>query len=729
MTTASELGAAALAHHRGGRLREAEAIYRRVLEADPRDADAWHLLGVAACQGARYEEGDRCIRQALQLRPDWAEAEFNLANALRDQGRLREAADRYRRVLELHPAFPPAAYHLGNTLRDLGDAEQAVASYRTALRSRPDHVEALCNLGELLSVRGRRDEAEACLRRVLELRPGMAAAHNHLGNLLAGRGRLDEAAASLERAVDLEPGSAPAHNNLGLVYWKAGRLDRAEASFRRAALLDDRPAEVHNNLGNVLRELGRLDEAVACYEASIARRPGYADAHNNLGTALREQGRLAEALACYRRAIEIDPALAAAHSNLLYALIFCPDHERRDILEEHLRWSRRHAEPLSGSAGPHANARDPGRRLRVGYVSPDFRDHAESFFTVPLLEAHDHQGFEIFCYADISRPDGITARLRACADAWRETTGLDDAQLARLIREDGIDILVDLTMHMGGNRLLAFARRPAPVQACWLAYQGTTGLSTIDYRLTDRLIDPPGRHDDDYVERSIRLPDAFWCYDPLADGPSANRLPALDRGHVTFGCLNNFCKVNARVLSLWAKVLLAVDRSTLILLAPEGSARQRASDLLEGEGVGRDRLAFVGRQPRASYLELHHLIDIGLDTFPYNGQTTTLDAFWMGVPVVSLAGATAPSRAGLSLLSHLGLPELAAESPDEFVGIAASLAADLPRLASLRRALRPSLEASPLMDPHRFARGIEGAYRAMWHRWCAPRSGTPGAPS
>jgi predicted O-linked N-acetylglucosamine transferase (SPINDLY family) len=718
MPAISEFMTAARAHHRAGRLREAESIYRQTLEVDPRNHDAWHLLGVAICQGGRYEEGGKCIRRALEFKPEWAEAQFNLASALRNQRRLPEAAACYQRILDLNPDLESVVYSLGNVLRDLGNVDRAAACYRRALELKPDYVAALCNLSNVLSDGDRRDEAEACLRRVLQLNPELAGAHNNLGNLLANMGRLDEAEACFQRALELESGYAQAHSNLGLVYWKAGRLDEAEASLRRALRLNPALAETHNNLGNVLRERGVLDEAVASYQRSLDCRPDYAEAYNNLGISLREQGRLIDALASYRRAIDLDPTFAAAHSNLLYALIFSPDHDSRSILEEHRLWSRCHAQPVGATIQPHTNNRNPGRRLRVGYVSPDFREHAESFFTIPLLSAHDHQNFQVFCYADVNRPDGITARIRSCADVWRETVGLNDEQLARLVREDRIDILVDLTMHMGQNRLLVFARKPAPVQVCWLAYQGTTGLATIDYRLTDHHIDPPGLHERDYVEESFRLPDAFWCYDPLAGGPAVNSLPALDRGQVTFGCLNNFCKVNERVLALWARVLRAIDRSSLVLLAPEGSARQRTAELLERAGVQGERVTFVGRQPRASYLELHHLIDIALDTFPYTGQTTSLDAFWMGVPVINLVGTTAPARAGLSLLSNLGLPELAAQTAEEFVSIAVALATDLPRLARLRETLRPRLEASPLMDPSRFARGVEEAYREMWRRWC-----------
>ncbi len=433
-----------------------------------------------------------------------------------------------------------------------------------------------------------------------------------------------------------------------------------------------------------MKDQGKLDEAVACYRRALQLKPDYAEAHSNLGNALKDQGKLDEAVACYRRALQLKPDLDTGYSNLLYTLVFCPGYDAQAIFEEHRRWSRQYTEPLARFIQSHSNDRSLRRRLRIGYVSPDFREHAESFFTVPLLSAHDHQDFEILCYADVVCPDGITERLRSYADVWRDITGLTDEQVAQLVHQDKIDILVDLTMHMARNHLGVFARKPAPVQVCWLAYPGTTGLSTIDYRLTDPYIDPPGHHDHDYSEESVRLPDAVGCYDPLASEPAAGALPALDKGYITFGCLNNFCKVNVPVLRLWAQVLKAVDRSQLMLLAAEGSHRRDTLDLLEREGVGRDRVTFVAKLPRPRYLELYQRIDIALDTLPYNGHTTSLDAFWLGVPVITLVGQTPAGRAGLSLLNNLGLPELIAETSEQFVSIAVDLANDLPRLRDLR---------------------------------------------
>jgi len=354
----------------------------------------------------------------------------------------------------------------------------------------------------------------------------------------------------------------------------------------------------------------------------------------------------------------------------------------------------------------------------VGYVSPNFRQHAEAYFLAPLFSAHCHEQFQIFCYSDVIMPDDITAKLRSYSDVWRETLGMSDEKLAELIRDDQIDVLVDLTMHMAGARPLLFARKPSPVQVCWLAYQGTTGLSTMDYRLTDPHLDPPGMFDRFYSEESFRLPDSFWCYDPLTNEPSVNALPASDNGFVTFGCLNNFNKVSDEVLRLWASVLCAVDCSRLIVLAGEGSHRERAIDFLSREGISPERITFQSFSPRPDYLRLYNRIDIALDTFPYNGQTTTLDAVWMGVPVITIVGKTSAARAGASLLWNLGAPELVADSTDQFVSIAVTLAQNCKRLSGYRASLRERLENSTLMNAGRFAANVEAAYHTLWKSWC-----------
>jgi protein O-GlcNAc transferase len=364
----------------------------------------------------------------------------------------------------------------------------------------------------------------------------------------------------------------------------------------------------------------------------------------------------------------------------------------------------------------HVRDRSSRRRLRVGYVSPDFRNHCQSFFTMPLLRNHDHGDFEIFCYSSARNEDSISERLKQYVDVWVPSADLDDDALAQRIADDGIDILVDLTMHMSGGRPLLFARRPAPVQIAWLAYPGTTGSSAIGYRLTDPWLDPvdDANADTRYSERSIRLPHTFWCYDPLTDGPAVNDLPAKANGWVTFGCLNHPRKLTERTLRLWASVLRKVENSRFILLVTEGAARVAVLRRLEALGVDTSRVSFVGNQSRDAYLRTYRQIDIALDTFPYNGHTTSLDSFWMGVPVLTIIGQSPASRAGYALLMNLGLPGLVAGSDEEFVEIGTALAFDTAGLALLRSGLRERMQRSPLMDGTLFAKGMEEAYRRVW---------------
>ncbi len=701
-----------------GQPEEAVACYRRALELKPDHAEAHSNLGVALKDQGKLDEAVACWRRALELQPEYVEPHGNLGLAFKEQGRLDEAVACCRRALELQPEYAEAHNNLGTVLKEQGKLDEAVACYRRALQLAPAFAEAHNNLGVALKDQGKLDEAVACSRRALELKPGFTEAHNNLGVALKDQGKLDEAVACFRRALELEPNCAEAHSNLGNALKDQGKFDEALACHRRALELKPDCAEVHGNLGSALKKRGKLDEGVACFRRALELKPDHAEAHLNLGAALKDQAKLDEALACFRRALELKPDYAEAHSNLLYTLIFCPSYDAQALFQEHRRWNQYHAEPLATFIQPHLNDRSPDRRLKIGYVSPDFRGHCEAFFTVPLFSTHDHERFEIVCYSDVLRPDEITRRLRSHADAWRSITGLDHEQVAQRIRRDGIDILVDLTMHMAHNRLLVFARKPAPVQACWLAYPGTTGLSTIDYRITDPYLDPPGLYDGCSSEASIRLPDTFWCYDPLDGEPAVNALPAAEKEYVTFGCLNNFCKINPLVLKHWGRVLRAVDRSRLTVLAGEGMHRRHALGLLAEAGVVGDRVTFVTHQPRPQYLRYYHGIDIGLDTVPYNGHTTSLDSFWMGVPVVTLIGPTVVGRAGLCQLTNLGLPELIASSPEQYLRIAVELARDFPRLSKLRATLRQRMRSSPLMDAPRFARNIEAAYRAMWRRWC-----------
>ena len=633
------------------------------------------------------------------------------------QGNSIEACAAFQRAAEIDPNSAPFHYNLGIARQNLGYLEEAATSYRRALELKPDHVNALTNLGTLLVAQMQLDEAVACCRRALELTPNDAEVHNNLGAALFEQGKAEEAAACYRRALALRPDYPEANNNLGVALHRQGKFDEAIACYRRTLERNLNDPMAHNFLGAALQAQRKLDEAIACYRQALALNPDYAAAHNNLGAALFEQGDVDAAIACGRRALELMPDDAGAHSSLIFMMYYHPHYDSQAIHDECRRWNQRHAEPLRRSIRPHLNSRDPDRKLRIGYVSPDFYDHVLSCFTIPLLANHDRRQFEIYCYANVKAPDAVTEQVRRFAAVWRDTVGLSDQRLAELIREDRIDILVELTMHAENNRLLVFARKPAPVQVAWLGINGTTGLSTIDYRLTDPYLDPPGPGDAVYSEKSLRLPDTFWCYRPLIDPPAVNPLPFDQNGYWTFGCLNNFVKVNDGTLELWAKVLRAVPGSRLLLLAPQGQARNRVSAKLKHEGIAEDRLEFCERTTRPGYFQLYSKIDFCLDTTPYNSHTTSLDAFTMGVPTVTLIGRTVVGREGWSQLRNLGLGELAATTAEQFVEIAISLANDPPRLRRLRETLRPRMIASPLMDADRFARNIEQAFREMWRAW------------
>jgi predicted O-linked N-acetylglucosamine transferase (SPINDLY family) len=717
MMTVAQALELAIQNHRSGHLTQAEVYCRQILAVQPDHFAALYLLGITAHQTGRQEFAANLLQRVISLDPRNAGAHAHLAEVYRSQERIDEAITGFRRALDLDPNI----------------------------------AEACNNLGVALATQGRLDEAIAGYRRALQLQPAFAAAYSNLGNAYQNRNQLNESITCYGRAVELQPHYAEAWSNLGSALWRNGQSTEAIYACRRAIELRPNYAEAFNNLGSALKENGQLDEAILSFQRALTLRAPNCEAHYNLANALTTAGRLDEAIVAYRSALDLAPNRPELHSTLILTLQLHPSIEDSVVLAERQRWNQRVTKSLSHAPRPHTNARDPERRLRIGYVSPDFRNQVVGLNLRPLFQHHHHQNFEIFCYSGVLRPDSLTEEFRQCANHWRNTASLNNEELTGLIRQDAVDILVDLSQHTLGNRLPLFARQPAPVQASFAGYPEDTGLEAIQNRLSDRWLEGKEQDDSHNAETTGRtanrevdpaspilhlarlrkgplasprvapclyLLDSFWCYDPWDAALTPNALPALRNGFVSFGCLNNFSKINEPTLVRWSQVMRASKDSRLLLLCGPGSHRQRTLDVLHSHGIAPHRVAFAEPQPRLEYLGLYHCLDLILDTFPYNGHTTSLDALWMGVPVVSLAGDTPVSRAGLSQLSNLGMRELIAFTDDDYVRTATALADDLPRLAGLRATLRARMEASVIMNAPHFTRQIELSLREMWRRWC-----------
>jgi predicted O-linked N-acetylglucosamine transferase (SPINDLY family) len=705
-----------------GRIDQAIAHYERALSLRPDYAEAHANLGNALAMQGRIDPAIEHYQRAVALQPNFAPTYNNLGLALALQGQTDRAISRYERALSLRPDYPEAHTNLGNALMAQGRIDPAIEHYQRAVALQPNFAVAHANLGNALVQQGRIDPAIAHCERALSLKPDYAEAHYNLGNALAMQGQTDRAIEHYQRAVALQPNFADAHNNLGLALALQGQTDRAIAHYERALSLKPDYAEAHNNLGSALVAQRRIDPAVAHYERALSLKPDYAEAHNNLGLALALQGRIDQVVAHYERALTLWPDNVVAHNSLLLTLNYVSDKDPVAVYAAHLDFAKRWEAPLSTSIQSHANDRSRERRLRIGYVSSDFKQHSVSYFIEPVLAHHDHERFEIFCYSNQLQEDEVTERLKSHADHWCRLVGLSDELVAQRVRADKIDILIDLSGHTGSNRLLVFARKPAPIQITWLGYPGTTGMSAMDYRLTDRFADPPGMTEHLHSEKLIRLPECFSCYQPPGDAPEVSGLPAREKGYVTFGSFNNLAKITPEVKAVWAKILQAVPGSRLTLKNPalgENATRQAMRQAFTELGIAPERLELLGHeQSQRAHLERYRSIDIGLDPFPYNGATTTCEALWMGVPVVVLAGGTHAGRVGVSQMSNLGLTDLIGHTPEEYIATASRLATDLEHLSALRAGLRTRMAASPLTEARRFTNNLEQAYRVMWNGWC-----------
>ena len=573
-------------------------------------------------------------------------------------------------------------------------------------------------LGSLHGMLGQHERALDALRKSIELRPNNARAQYNFGIALREQGKFYEARQVFKKAFSLDPQNAEIGDSLAHACLSLGKQDEAIEIFQRLLVIRPGHAETLINLGSVFQAQGKLGDAIGCYHRAQAIKPGIG--FENLGAALSSQGRFAEAIESLREGLASDPGNQRAFSNILLTLNYVPDTRQSDIFSEHRQWQSQYGKNIK--IREHGNTREPDRRLCIGYVSPDMRAHSVASFLEPLLAAHDSSAVEIFCYSSVPHPDSVTERLKTLSHHWRDISRMPDADIISQIRKDKIDILVDLSGHTSGNHLNIFMHKPAPVQVTWLGYPNTTGLDTIDYRFTDALADPDGQ-DRFYTEQLYRLPDCFLCYQGLESSPAVSSLPALDNGYITFGSFNNLAKMNEGVIKLWSDVLHKVEGARLLIKNPSLSdpgSCEYISALFSAQGITSERLQLVGLIPgREEHLALYSKIDVGLDIFPYNGTTTTCEALWMGVPVISLTGDRHAGRVGLSLLTATGMENLVANSETEYIDIAKNLAANLNELSIMRKKLREKIQDSALCDSTAFAKKMETAYREIWKHYCA----------
>jgi protein O-GlcNAc transferase len=717
----SNLGAALYAQ---GKFLDAARACREAIHLKQDYAEAYSNLGAILCRQGKFDEAVAACREAIRIKPDYAEPHSILGAALHGQGKLDEAVAALREAVRIKADLAEAHSSLGSVLKDQDKLEEAVAACREAIRIKPDYAEAHSDLGAIFYKQDKLDQAMVAYRDAIRIKPDFAAPHSNLGAILYQQGRLEEATKACREAIRIKPDYAEAYCNLGCALFDRREYDEAGAALLRAIRINPDLTEAHSNLGKVWRDLGQIGEAVKACRQAIRIKPRYAEAYMNLGASLCDQGSFEEAVAAYHTAAGLEPELAEAGSGLLACINYWERVSPAASYEAHHDWGQVHGRPLPPPES-YANERDGERRLRVGYVSPDFRQHSVAYFLEPLLRSHDRNAVEVFCYAEVNWPDVRTKQFQGLADHWLTTVGMSDEALAERIRSDRIDILVDLAGHTAKNRLPVFASKPAPVQVTWLGYPNTTGLTAIDYRLVDAVTDPEAQGNAFSSETLLRLPGGFLCYGAPDDAPVPATPPGLPSGAVTFGSFNNPSKLSEATIDAWARLLARLPSARLLLKGkPFACTVTRASFLerLRLCGIAKERVELVGWLPDQSHLALYNRVDIALDPFPYNGTTTTCEALWMGVPVVTLRGDRHAGRVGASLLTQIGLTDLIADSVEAYVETALALAGDPARLADLGQSLRPRMAASPLCDAAAFARKIEAAYRSMWRRWCA----TPG---
>jgi protein O-GlcNAc transferase len=601
-----------------------------------------------------------------------------------------------------------------------GDYQLAQVLYKQILQADPSLASAWNGLGLVAYQFGQFQEAAQLIQNAIKLSPKRDQYLQNLGSCYWSLNRFDDAEACYQKVLEIAPSKPQSHFNLGLIAQNKLELDAALCHYQAALTLDPNHLPTLNNLANIYKDKGEIEQAIVYYRRAIKIKPDYAVVYNNLGNVLKNQGHIDEAIDAYHQALQIDPNLSEVRSSLLLTLGYSPNYSAAQVYNQHRLWETFHTKGINKPTN-YANEPNSARKLKVGYLSPDFREHSVAYFLDELFQNHGEE-FEIYCYANNTLEDSYTQKLKAQVAGWRVIASIPDEAAFKLIQQDKIDILVDLAGHTSRNRLGVFARKPAPISITYLGYLNTTGLSAIDYRLTDELADPQG-NEKYYSEELVRLPKGLLCYTPPTDAPELTPLPALQNSFITFGSFNyHLAKITPQMIALWSRLLSQISNAKLLIKSASFADRQTRDIFYQKfaeHQIDRSRLLFQGWvASKNGHMAKYSEVDIALDTFPYNGVTTICEALWMGLPVVSLAGEVHASRMGKSILSRVGLTELATDSEEEYLNAAQNLCQNLQQLSQLRAQMRLKMSKSSLMDGIGITEDLENAYRKMWIKWC-----------
>jgi len=724
--TADQLVQTGLTHHQAGALVQANEAYQEALKTDPNHPDALHLLGMIADQIGNHALAAELISLAIKIKPDSPNYYCNLGSVLQSEGKFDEAIACFRQAINLDSDGALLHYNLAFSLQAQGQLQAATDSYRKAILLSPNHIESHSNLGHTLLTLDKIDQAIASYRQAISVAPDRAEMHFNLGTALSAQGNFDSAIECYQQAIKLSADYAQAYCNLGAALLAQKKFDAAIESYKIAILINPNLVEAHYNLGIAFNVQNKLDAAISSFRKTLELQPKFVECYCNLGNALRALGNLNEAVECYQKALTIKPDYANAYSNLLFLESYHATISPTEYLKHARGWEQAclPAE-VRQAASDKKFSRLPlsGRRLKIGYVSGDFRKHAVSYFIEQLFANHDHSQIELFAYSNNRSRDNVTERLNNLVDHWIDIVSMSDLSVCQRIEEDGIDILIDLSAHSAHNRLGVFARRAAPVQASYL-YFASTGLTEMDYWIGDDILTPPELNNY-FSERIWRLPRTWLSYKPLTEAPLPKWQPSSD-GTIWLGSFNNLGKITPLTLNLWAQILRALPEGCLLLKNKEladDSNRQRILSELAALGIDAKRIDLQPGTDWEDYMTLHDRLDIALDPVGgHGGGTSTCDALWMGVPVVHLSGDHVGSRFATSLINAIGHSEWIAHSETEYVEKVITLAKNVELRKQLRFAQRGSMALSPLCDAQGLAGTLENAYSAMFTHWLGSQS-------